>query len=539
MAQIIQCLRGKTRGFDQITNKDAIILYSLANGVNIDYANIFWEDIVIKLNKKTREKVVPYCRFLSLLIQHKMKEQAYGDSDVKINPTQISLWCLNVPKPPPKLRKRIPKEKKTRAKTKSSKTQTRSKSKATKGGSSNVPTGSQSGHFKTMSSLALDTNPSQPSASTPVDVDMHKEDQQAIRGPTSIRVTGEEGAHPHLSSGMSSSNLNKLIFSASFIIHSEFASRRDASADSTVEADPGKYAPNDSIRQQQGMNEGTTNYSFDHIFAGTDPNVLVDKTQSINNGLKIVLTTPKMGNRANTIAKQIDEASLEGDEFTSYDEIFKEIKLEDLSKLVQKVKDDFIDLNSPEDDPIIVVDESKDDEEDKDEGIHANSNVETEDTLVPKPPSPRSIQLQELTNQVLLLQSSNHKLEQLKTSLKLRMEQYRTHTGYALWEVIMNGDAPAVASASAEGPIPPKITEQKLARKNELKAKSTLLLAILDEHLLKFHGIKEAKTLWEAIKARLGGNKESKKMQKIILKQQYENFATSRFEGLDKTYDRF
>ncbi|GJT41422.1 hypothetical protein Tco_0941287 [Tanacetum coccineum] len=81
--------------------------------------------------------------------------------------------------------------------------------------------------------------------------------------------------------------------------------------------------------------------------------------------------------------------------------------------------------------------------------------------------------------------------------------------------VIVNGDAPTIASASAgtEGPIPPKIAEQKLARKNELKAKSTVLLAIPDEHLLKFHGIKHAKTLWEAIKGRS--------------------------EGLDKTYDRF
>ncbi|GKC06606.1 putative ribonuclease H-like domain-containing protein [Tanacetum coccineum] len=123
----------------------------------------------------------------------------------------------------------------------------------------------------------------------------------------------------------------------------------------------------------------------------------------------------------------------------------------------------------------------------------------------------------------------------------MRMEQYLTHTDYALWEVIVNGDAPAIASASAgtEGPIPPKTAEQKLARKNELKAKSTLLLAIPDEHLLKFHGIKDAKTLWEAIKARFGGNKESKKMQKTIMKQQYENFAASRSEGLDKTYDRF
>ncbi|GJT82542.1 putative ribonuclease H-like domain-containing protein [Tanacetum coccineum] len=95
----------------------------------------------------------------------------------------------------------------------------------------------------------------------------------------------------------------------------------------------------------------------------------------------------------------------------------------------------------------------------------------------------------------------------------MRMEQYLTDTDYALWEVIVNGYAPGIPSASAEGPIPPKTTKQKLVRKNELKAKSTLLLAIPDEHLLKFHGIKDAKTLWEAIKARS--------------------------EGLDKTYDRF
>ncbi|GJW10588.1 putative reverse transcriptase domain-containing protein [Tanacetum coccineum] len=68
--------------------------------------------------------------------------------------------------------------------------------------------------------------------------------------------------------------------------------------------------------------------------------------------------------------------------------------------------------------------------------------------------------------------------------------------------LIVNGDAPTFASASTEGPIPPKNAKQKIARKNELKAKSTLLLAILDEYLLKFHGIKDAKSLWEAIKTR-------------------------------------
>ncbi|GJU39195.1 hypothetical protein Tco_1192152, partial [Tanacetum coccineum] len=88
MAQIIQYLGGKTGGIDQITNKDAIILYNLANDINIDYANIFWEDIIIKLKKKQREKVVPYTRFLSLLIMYKMKEE-YGDGEVTLYPTQV------------------------------------------------------------------------------------------------------------------------------------------------------------------------------------------------------------------------------------------------------------------------------------------------------------------------------------------------------------------------------------------------------------------------------------------------------------------
>ncbi|GJU61244.1 hypothetical protein Tco_1243079 [Tanacetum coccineum] len=88
MAQIIQCLGGKTGGFNQITNKDAIILYSLTNGINIDYANIFWEYIIIKLNKKHREKVIPYTRFLSLLMMHKMKK-GYRDGEIPLYPTQV------------------------------------------------------------------------------------------------------------------------------------------------------------------------------------------------------------------------------------------------------------------------------------------------------------------------------------------------------------------------------------------------------------------------------------------------------------------
>nr|GEY09343.1 hypothetical protein [Tanacetum cinerariifolium] len=136
---------------------------------------------------------------------------------------------------------------------------------------------------------------------------------------------------------------------------------------------------------------------------------------------------------------------------------------------------------------------------------------------------------------------SSLKLLMLKTGdydlWSIRMKQYLTHTDYALWEVIINGDSLVPEPPVVGTVVHPKTEAQKLAMKNGLKAKSTLLLAIFDEHLLKFHSIKDAKSLWEAIKIRFGGNKESKKMHKIILKQQYENFVASRSEGLDKTYD--
>ncbi|GJV02472.1 hypothetical protein Tco_1336041 [Tanacetum coccineum] len=49
----------------------------------------------------------------------------------------------------------------------------------------------------------------------------------------------------------------------------------------------------------------------------------------------------------------------------------------------------------------------------------------------------------------------------------------------------------------------------------------------------------DAKEMWDAIKSRFGGNDESKKMQKYILKQQFEGFSVSNTEGLHKGYDRF
>nr|GEY56355.1 putative reverse transcriptase domain-containing protein [Tanacetum cinerariifolium] len=61
-------------------------------------------------------------------------------------------------------------------------------------------------------------------------------------------------------------------------------------------------------------------------------------------------------------------------------------------------------------------------------------------------------------------------------------------------------------------PIAPTTVEQKLAKKNELKARVTLLMDLPDKHQLKFNIHKDAKSLIEAIEKRFGGNKETKKV---------------------------
>ncbi|GKE23750.1 hypothetical protein Tco_1435262, partial [Tanacetum coccineum] len=167
---------------------------------------------------------------------------------------------------------------------------------------------------ETQSSLAKDKSPSHPSPSTPVVAEMHKEAHQAAGGPTSLGATSKERAHPQL-------------FQA--------------------EADPGIYAPNDFIPEQQGMDEGTQNYSLDHIFAGTNPSVL----------------------------------------------------LEDLSNLMYDTRSDFLTPDSPRDEPIIVSDKSEKEETEIYEDTYATSHDVPEDTSIPHPPFPKSVQIKELMAQ--------------------------------------------------------------------------------------------------------------------------------------------
>nr|GEV82514.1 hypothetical protein [Tanacetum cinerariifolium] len=80
--------------------------------------------------------------------------------------------------------------------------------------------------------------------------------------------------------------------------------------------------------------------------------------------------------------------------------------------------------------------------------------------------------------------------------------------------------------------------KMRIEQKNELKARGTLLMALPDKHQLKFNIHKDAKSLMEAIEKRFGGNKETKKVQKTLLRQQYENFNGSSSKSTDQIHDR-
>ncbi|GJV35972.1 hypothetical protein Tco_1408449 [Tanacetum coccineum] len=91
----------------------------------------------------------------------------------------------------------------------------------------------------------------------------------------------------------------------------------------------------------------------------------------------------------------------------------------------------------------------------------------------------------------------------------MKMEHYLAHTDYPVWEVIQNGNGPVSISTDTQGQIkilPPKSAEEILARERERKARTTLLMALPEDHLARFHNISDAKEMWDAIKTRFGGN---------------------------------
>nr|GEV17146.1 copia protein [Tanacetum cinerariifolium] len=120
---------------------------------------------------------------------------------------------------------------------------------------------------------------------------------------------------------------------------------------------------------------------------------------------------------------------------------------------------------------------------------------------------------------------------------KMRIEQYFLMTDYSLWEVILNGDSPS-RTRIVDGAIQiiaPTTVEQRLAKKNKLKARGTLLMALPDKHQLKFNIHKDAKTFMEAIEKRFGGTLLMALPNKHQLKFNIHKDAKSLMEAIEKS----
>ncbi|GKC41699.1 hypothetical protein Tco_1059421, partial [Tanacetum coccineum] len=124
----------------------------------------------------------------------------------------------------------------------------------------------------------------------------------------------------------------------------------------------------------------------------------------------------------------------------------------------------------------------------------------------------------------------------------MEMEHYLEYIDNDVWKVIQNGNSKKRISTGKDGVIRVlslvSAAEIHVVEK-ERKERTILLMAIPKEHLRRFHGMDDAKEIWEAIRTRFGGNANSKKMQKVVLKQQFEAFTISSLEGLEKGYDIF
>nr|GEV16103.1 hypothetical protein [Tanacetum cinerariifolium] len=112
-------------------------------------------------------------------------------------------------------------------------------------------------------------------------------------------------------------------------------------------------------------------------------------------------------------------------------------------------------------------------------------------------------------------------------------------------EVIEFGDSYVVpvnttdtTSSDKSGRTLTLTVEDMHGKKNDVKARTTLLLSLPDEHQLRFSKYKTAKELWAAILKTFGGNEATKKTKNNLLKQQYGKFKAEGSETLEHTFNR-
>ncbi|KAI3770624.1 hypothetical protein L6452_01764 [Arctium lappa] len=122
---------------------------------------------------------------------------------------------------------------------------------------------------------------------------------------------------------------------------------------------------------------------------------------------------------------------------------------------------------------------------------------------------------------------------------KIRIGQYILLTDYSMWDIIENGPSEAGKIGPDGKRPPPKTDGERKIKQTEMKALSTLLLAIPNEYQHQFCNCTDAQILWNALEKRFAGTKSIKRNQRDVLKQQYENFTSSKNESMTQTFDRF
>nr|GEZ41564.1 ribonuclease H-like domain-containing protein [Tanacetum cinerariifolium] len=115
---------------------------------------------------------------------------------------------------------------------------------------------------------------------------------------------------------------------------------------------------------------------------------------------------------------------------------------------------------------------------------HDGDQPETSNPSPPVPPPSQQINHTVSSIKLPILKKGEYDIWAMK------IEHYMSHTDYLIWQVIQNGNGPIFVTTNTNGMIkvlPPKTAEEVVAREKERKARTTLLMALPEDHLAKFH----------------------------------------------------
>nr|GEY34453.1 hypothetical protein [Tanacetum cinerariifolium] len=105
-----------------------------------------------------------------------------------------------------------------------------------------------------------------------------------------------------------------------------------------------------------------------------------------------------------------------------------------------------------------------------------------------------------LTIKLLILKKGEYDIWAMK------MKHYLGYADYPIWEFIQKGNGPVQVSIYTHGQIRVlllKTAKEILAKEKERKAGTTLLMAIPEDHLVKFHKITDAKEMFQSLLSQL------------------------------------